>query len=228
MRQTFPLIAVTTIWAGFCLAITTTPGNAQQTSGQSTISVPPPPSLVPVPAAPSSSSTTSSPNETVFQAPPDVQRANPGRYLVYVNGDSPYLLQQVQTVVPQAYVQQFQGRSVIQVGTFNDETNARRQVELLQAQGVVGNIAPLNTTSFPPTVNHTSPYLVVIPGQRESLPSLAQQAMRLGVRQEAIQMKEAPLGPHLSIGPFTEYGEAKEVSKYLRDGGLDSRVYFSK
>jgi hypothetical protein len=152
-------------------------------------------------------------------------------------------MQQVQTVAPQASVQQYQGKSVIQVGTFNDEASARHQVEALQEQGIMATLA---TNSLSPSplytppgggvpsglgqsgASRTSPYLVVIPGNKGSLSNLAQQTTRLGVRQDAIQMRDEPLGPHLAIGPFANYNEAREVSNYLRKSGMDARVFYNQ
>ena len=298
---------------------------SQQGSDQPMISVPPP--VVPIPQTTSPGGAPAYPGETIFQAPSNAQRGTPGRYMVFVNGGSPYLLQQVQTVEPKAFVQQYQGRQVIQVGTFGDETNARRQVEALKGQGVVAELAttptsnypylpssvvgspnsyaqsgagalpnpypqsgggtlpnpypqsgpvdsnsypapgatgvpgsyppagansyspPVGATnsfnSFPPpppptgdpstyypsggaNITKSSPYLVIVPGSRDELPVLAQRAMGLGIRQDAIQQKDSPLGPHLEIGPFSVYKEAKDVSNYLSGSGLDSRVYFNR
>ncbi|UBF28789.1 hypothetical protein K9N68_13635 [Kovacikia minuta CCNUW1] len=326
-------------WAEFLgpvalLVMTTTVSHAQQDfsqpvqqgSDQPMISVPPP--VVPIPQTTSPAGSPAYPGETIFQAPNNYQRGNPGRYLVYVNGASPFLLQQVQTVEPKAFVQQYQGRQVIQVGTFGDEANARRQVDTLKGQGVMAEVAtmpvanyplpasvagspnypptgmagtpnyppagmasgamnsyppssmagmpnpypangaadpnayppggvanvpssypPLGSTtnSFnspppPPTgdpstysaapggsgISRSSPYLVIIPGGRDELPVLAQRAMGLGIRQDAIQQKDSPLGPHLEIGPFSAYKEANDVSNFLSSSGLDSRVYFSR
>lgn len=165
------------------------------------------------------------PQETVFQAPIDFQRTVPGKYLVYVNGDSSYLLQQVQTVEPRAFIQTYQGRRVIQVGTFNEETNAQRQITALAAQGIRAETMAANSAANPMPINR---YLIVVPGSRNELPQLADQAIRLGVRQDAIQPKEAPLGPHLEIGPFPGRGEAETVNRYLRRSGMDSRVYYSR
>jgi hypothetical protein len=285
----------------------------QQGSDQPMISVPPP--VVPIPQTTSPGSAPAYPGETVFQAPNNVQRGASGRYMVFVNGGSPYLLQQVQTVEPKAFIQQYQGRQVIQVGTFGDETNARRQIEALRGQGVVAELAAMPTSSYPylpsnvasspnayaqsgagvpnsyppsgavdsnssyptsgvmsapgsyppsgansyspsggatnsfnsfpppppPTgdastyyppggsnITKSSPYLVIVPGSRDELPVLTQRAMGLGIRQDAIQQKDSPLGPHLEIGPFSVYKEAKDVSNYLSGSGLDSRVYFSR
>ncbi len=69
--------------------------------------------------------------------------------MVYVNGDSPYLLQQVQTVEPRASVQPYQGRQVIQVGTYSDEASAKRQVEALRSQGVFAEVSGASASGYP-------------------------------------------------------------------------------
>ncbi len=207
-------------------ALATTVSYAQPGVSQPQVSVPATLPTVPLPPPPDAAPPL--PEETVFQAPQDLRQPTAGRYLVYVNGDSPYLLQQVQTVEPDAFVQQYQGRQVIQVGLFSNEENARRQVDALREGGVMAEVSYNNSTYLPPTNTKTSNYTVVVPGSREELTALTQRAIRLGVRQEAIQPKDAPLGPHLSIGPFVTYGEAKEVSRYLNGGGLDARVHYSR
>lgn len=204
------------------LLLTTTGGHTQDLWDQPSMIPPPPP--VPVPQAPSASP--SLPREAIFQAPVDSQRSA-ASYVVYVNGDSPYLLQQVQTIESGAFVQQYQGRSVIQVGTYSDEATARQRIEALRMQGITAELG-YNNVSYPPTASQSSPYLIVIPGAQAELPNLLQQAIRLGIRQEAMQMKDAPRGWHLEIGPFKDYNEAKEVDQYLRRGGMDSRVFYSR
>ncbi len=59
-----------------------------------------------------------------------------GNYLVYVNGDSPELLQQVRLIEPTAYIRQFQGRSVIQAGAFRKKYNAQQRVSQLRSYGI--------------------------------------------------------------------------------------------
>lgn len=164
-------------------------------------------------------------SETVFQAPIDLQKARSERYVVLVNGDSPYLLQQVQLVEANAFVRQHQGRRVIQVGTFSNEANAREQVTLLNRQGIRAEIAA--NQSLPGGAN-AARYLVVVPGDGSSLSALADEAIRLGIRRDAVQQKEAPLGPHLEIGPFAAQGEAEDLNRFLRKSGMDSRVYYRR
>ena len=202
------------------------PSRAQQV-----VPLPPPPS-VSVPGLSTTPAINSTPfpgGETVFLAP--VNRSGvAGQYIVYVNGDSPYLLQQVRSIEPNAFVQRYQGQNVIQAGTFDNEASARRQIAALNSQGIMAELATTNAAvSAPPaTVATTSRYIVVIPGGRNELASLADRAVRMGIRQEAIQEKGAPLGPHLEIGPFTEHSDAKKISQFLNGGGLDARVYYNR
>ncbi len=207
------------------LVIGALPSYPQGMLNQPSISVPPPP---PIPDSQPPVAPTPFQREAIFQAPAGAQGMNAARYVVYVNGDSPYLLQQVQTIEPRAFVEQYQGRPVIQVGTYSDEGTARQQVETLRMQGITAEMG-YNNMAYPPTASgQSSRYLVIVPGRQENLETLAQQAMRLGIRQESVQVKDAPLGWHLEIGPFRDYREAKEVDQYLRRGGMDSRVYYGR
>lgn len=213
-------------WAIVSL-MTAAAGQAQQV-----VPLPPPPT-VSVPAlttVPSFTNSTSLPGgETVFLAPMNPQ-GGIGQYMVYVNGSSPYLLQQVQVIEPTASMQRYQGQAIIQAGTFDNETGARQQIAALNARGIMAEIATSSQDVATATSNAvtTSRYLVVVPGSREELPALVDRAIRMGIRQEAIQEKNAPLGPHLEIGPFAQHSDAKKISQFLNGGGFDSRVYYSR
>jgi len=58
------------------------------------------------------------------------------RFLVYVNGDSPLLLNQVRRVEADAFFQNYDGRQVIQAGVFNQENGAEQRVAELATQGI--------------------------------------------------------------------------------------------
>jgi len=216
-----PPLAIASVWAIQAVLLGTTTSQAQQSSG----SLPPPPT-VSVPDLPKSqpflTPTAPSSQDSLFQAPTHLQRA---RYLVVVNGNSPYLLQQVKIVAPNASIQQYQGRQIIQAGTFESEGSAQQRIAALNARGIGAELA---NGIAPPRLTQTRRYLVVIPGGRNALAALANQAAQLGIRQNAIRSKDAPLGPHLEIGPFSTHGEAEEINHYLRQNGMDSRVYFNR
>lgn len=220
------------LWAGFAgswaiVSLTT----ATASKAQQIVPLPPPPTVsVPgLTTAPLINSTPLPGGETVFLAPVNRQGTTTGQYTVYVNGDSPYLLQQVRSIEPTASVQRYQGQAVIQAGTFDNEASARRQIAALNAQGIMAELATTNAAvnATPPTAP-TSRYVVIVPGSQNELASLADRAVRMGIRQEAIQEKSAPLGPHLEIGPFAQQSDAKKISQFLNGGGLDSLVYYSR
>ncbi len=76
------------------------------------------------------------PGSAVPQAPVGGQQ-----YVVFVNGSSEELLNQVRLVEPTAFRTTFQGQSVIQAGRFSYSTNAQQRVTDLAAQGVTAQMA---------------------------------------------------------------------------------------
>ncbi len=198
---------------------------------------PPPPTapIQPLPSLPVDS--TPLPNERVFRAPvtnpvpnsiPNLAPSNRPQYRVFVNGDSSLMLQQVKRVEPQAFIQQFAGRRVIQAGVFSTEANARQQTEALAAQGIASEITTSNMGSLLPG-NSARGYYVVVPGDRADLPDLRDRAIRLGIQRASIQLRERPLGPHLAVGPFAQRQQAETMGRYLKDRGqLDTRIYFDR
>lgn len=195
--------------------------------------LPPPPPIVNFgqPPAPGQSALPGAPiQERVFQAPASPPAVGDfRRYRVYINGDSSYLLQQVRQVEPQAFIQQYNGRRVIQAGIFNTEANARQQVALFNNQGIRAEITTSAMGTGPALENRGRGYLVVVPARREDLPQLRDQAVQMGIRRTSIRMRERPLGPHLAIGPFSQIGEAESAKRFLRDRGrMDARVYFDQ
>lgn len=172
------------------------------------------------------------PSERVFQAPvnqssPIIAPTNRPQYRVFVNGDSALLLQQVKRVEPRAFIQQFGGQRVIQVGVFSTEANARQQTDALAAQGIASEITTSNVGSLPGG-NSARGYYVVVPGARSDLSDLRDRAIRLGVQQSSIQLRERPLGPHLAVGPFAQRQQAETMERYLKDKGLDTRIFFDR
>lgn len=168
--------------------------------------------------------------EAGFPGGANLPSARSDRYLVYVNGNSPYLLQQVRMVAPNAAIQDHQGRSVIQVGRFADEAIARQQIAALNAWGIRAELMTDAGSGLAglPGQGVSSPYVVVIPADRAALPGVAEQAMQLGIQPEAIQQREAPLGPHVAVGPYADRPQAEAVSRYLREHGLDARVVYRR
>ena len=147
-------------------------------------------------------------------------------YRVYVNGDSSLLLQQVRAIEPTAFVQTHQGRRVIQVGLFGNEVNAQQKVALLASRGIQAELTNELVGSPLSSAPQAKGYYVVIPANEADLPQIRDQALRLGVPQQLLSLRDRPLGTHVAIGPFPQKKDAAEVEAYLHTGGLDGRIYF--
>lgn len=187
-------------------------------TGTSFPGVMPPPAIAPAPYSPS------------FQAP---------LYRVVVNGASPYLLQQIQQTVPTASIQSMQGSPVIYVGEYASQGEALQQVQGLAQQGISaqvlsndsGNAPTFGAGMNPPLTAsaYQGPHFqVVVPTRPEEFNTIANKMVGMGVKPESIQAKRAPLGPHIAVGPILNEGEAESVSRYLRSGGMDARVYYAR
>lgn len=85
------------------------------------------------------------PREFDFRAPvPALPSPNFESYLVYVNKVSSTRLQQVQQLEPTAFVRQYNGRSVIQVGMFNQRDNALQLIRELASRGIRARFVSLS------------------------------------------------------------------------------------
>lgn len=79
----------------------------------------------------------------------------------------------------------------------------------------------------PGGVNRPRGYFVVIPGNRQELPRLIQEAIDAGIPARQIFTREEPFGPHVAIGPFPDRTTAEQESGYLQKFGLvDARIHF--
>ncbi len=96
------------------------------------------------------------------------------RYLVYVNGDSSLLLNQVRRIESEAFLREYEGRRIIQAGLFEQITSAEQQVEALGAQGIRAEVAtvpiPLLSVAAPapePVSDVRQPVLAATTGDRQ-------------------------------------------------------------
>lgn len=207
-------------------------------------------------------------------------------YLVYVNGDSPLLLEQVRQVEPNALLQEYNGRRVILVGLFEQATDAEQKAIELSNQGIGAEVEPVSSVAFAPADAAPSPsssdfstmpslppadltpvatqarelefeqipslndpyssaasqgsgiqnaaeipdnaYYLVIPGDRDDLTQLREQVILLGAQQNAVLERERPRGPHVLVGPFVDRSAASRWNRFLRDFGMNSRVYYER
>ncbi|MBV9387394.1 MAG: hypothetical protein JOZ78_13310 [Chroococcidiopsidaceae cyanobacterium CP_BM_ER_R8_30] len=168
-----------------------------------------------------------------FRAPP-AHQSNPNqRYLVYVDRANSLRLQKVRQLEPNAFVRQYQGKSVIQVGVFNREADAKQRVRELKARGISSQIVSLSSKQATELGQKKSSkfYFVVIPSSRRELPLLDEKVKRL--RADArdntvvVSQREQPMGPHVRVGPFLEREQAERWNRYLRKMGVShGRVYY--
>jgi hypothetical protein len=99
--------------------------------------LPPPPSVTfgeEIPVAPTQPQQYSDPAPTRLEQPSSASAE--ASFLVYVNGDSPLLLNQVRQVESDAFFQTYDGRQVIQAGIFNQRGGAEQRVAELAARGI--------------------------------------------------------------------------------------------
>lgn len=170
------------------------------------------------------------------------------QYLVYINGESDLLLDQVRKVEPEAFKTDFEGRTTIQAGLFSDRLLAERRVKALEREGIgaeiasiggyspplpapdySGNIGSLPRPRFPTHLTRSKNYFVVIPAPLEDLQDIEDQVLRLGAPARGVRQREVPRGTHVLVGPFAVRDDAERWNRYLLDLGLtNARVYYGK
>lgn len=215
-------------------------------SRDNSIPLPPNPSIIP--------SEDFTPNSIPAFTPPPSTAFPQQVYRVEVMGNDPFLLSQVQSVAPDAFARQRDGK--IQVGSFTERYNAQRQAETLASLGIRANVVTANVDMYggnsqgfgtpfnnnnnqaskmPPNVigstqrgtMNSGRFFVVIPGgDTNQLDRMAQQALALGVQPNIIQEQSEPLGLHLAVGPFASRSEAEVWNTRLRSNGMDARLDF--
>ena len=180
-----------------------------------------------------------------------------GRYLVYVNGDSAQLLQQVRLIEPKAYIRQFQGRSVIQAGAFSRQYNAQQRVGQLRSYGInrtqlvsfangQGSLYSSYGAGGPYSSNgqgslyssyggdygrnqSKSSYYVAIPAKSEELPEIESRIRQSVGLNTSVIARNHPRGSHVAVGPFAQRLEAEQWNNYLRNQGFgNARVYYGR
>lgn len=74
----------------------------------------------------------------------------------------------------------------------------------------------------------SSDYYIVVPGEASTLDRIQDQVALLGAHPNAIAQRDEPLGPHLLIGPFVNRQSATRWNEFLRDFGMNARVYYRR
>jgi hypothetical protein len=265
----FPIIPV---FLGGCLALLpeSTPVQAQVTKSgfvlaQRTVvnSLPPPPNLQTIPYNPEPKPTPSNsynqnfqPYETVrvnqynqnYQPYQTVQANSYSwsaeRYIVLVDNSDYQQLQRVRQLERSAFIRNYNGRNVIQSGTFTRQANAQQRVRELQLSGIYGaRIVRASTgqqVSYTPSAQYTTTprptqpqrsnyYFVIIPARVQDLSAIASRIRQNSGRYDIVVERQQPLGPHVAVGAFTQRSDAERWNDYIRELGYgDARVYYGK
>lgn len=171
---------------------------------------------------------------------------NFGKYVVYVDNSNSGLLQQVRRVEPTALLRRYQGRSVIQAGTFSKPDNAQRRLGELASKGINGvrivslsngQEIPYPERNYPERNypdrnypnNRSNYYYVAIPARSQDLPIIEDKIRRNIGQSAAILQRNQPRGSHIAVGPFIQRAQAEQWNSYLRNLGFgNARVYYGK
>lgn len=190
------------------------------------------PRLEPSPELPSQPDFTA-PTTPIAPPPSALPRSNSvpaaETFLVYVNGSSPLMLDQVKRVEPTAFRKQYDGRTVIQAGQFYNQTNAQRRAQELQAQGIRAEIAQFSGSGRQ-QLQTAKAYYVVIPAGDRTVSLIQEQVSRLrGDLRVEVLKREKPYGQHLAVGPFASYDSARNWTRYLKEFDINNaRVYYGR
>lgn len=86
-----------------------------------------------------------------------------------------------------------------------------------------------STAMATPAEVPNAPFYVVIPTAESNLQAVSAQIIQLGTPADRVQMRTAPRGPHVAVGPFADRGLANQWNSFYRDAGLSSsRVFFER
>jgi hypothetical protein len=168
------------------------------------------------------------------------------RFAVYVdasNYNNYQVLSMVKQVEPSAFIRNFDGRSVIQAGTFNRQQNAIARIQRLLSTGLnLSNIRLFSLTTVGGSSNNrgniginqkrSSYYYVAIPARSEELPAIEDRIWRsLGrsLGNISVLRRNSPRGTHIAVGPFADRGLAEQWNAAIKKVGLgNARVYYGK
>jgi cell division protein FtsN len=126
-----------------------------------------------------------------------------------------------------AFVRQYQQRTVIQAGIFQQTANAQKLAIALESQGIDARIDNLATGE---DADFTSKfYFVIVPAKQDKLGAIEQriQQLRMGMPVRVSQRQEPRT--HVRVGPFLAKEQAENWQRYLRASGLrKARVYYGQ
>ncbi len=159
-------------------------------------------------------------------------------YSVYVDNNYNQL-QRVKQIEPTAYIRQYNGRSVIQSGSFSKQSNAERRARELASNGISGTqivragsgqtVGYFRSGGNSLQLENRRSYYVTIPAKSEQLNAIANQIRQNTNRYDIVATRQQPRGAHVAVGPFAQRSEAEEWNSYLRKQGFgNARVYYGR
>jgi hypothetical protein len=163
-----------------------------------------------------------------FRSQPDQRNNECYRVLV----DDRYGLGYVKSIVQGAFLR----GSDIQAGFFCEQRGVNERVQFLNSRGIYnvrvvrdsnGEVGFPPNRPFPVDCEGLGNYYVVVPALNRDLSDLLTNIRQTVGRRRCVAAREEPRGPHVRVGPFEEYSEAKRVNSALRDFGFrNARVYY--
>jgi hypothetical protein len=178
--------------------------------------------------------------------------ANTTGYRLFIPDANPSLLAQAKVLEPLAFLQTVDGKQVIQVGLYGNESLARQQIARFQSRALpivmqrVGIAPPLETPlqpGFPPiqplmpsnpnglpiVQTQAKGYYVVIPTAPSDVNVVQSQLNQLGIPPQYVFLRDRPFGIHYAIGVFTQRSQADKLAESIRTRTqLDTRVHFER
>lgn len=102
---------------------------------------------------------------------PDAAEVSGELFMVYVNGDSPLLLEQVRQVDPTATLQVHEGQQVILAGLFDRSGTAIDRIEQLGQRGIEANMASVSSVVLAPDASRENSEVLAQAGLNDLPPA---------------------------------------------------------
>ena len=206
--------------------------------------LPPPPPLAtpaaPIPIQPAPvNAVPAAPIAPVAAPTADPSSSN---YVVFINSTSQALLDIARTVDPSIAFMNFEGRTVITLGTFATANEAKQRLQQFQALGITGfakntvdgRLIPAlelpNPLAPPPQPIPTSlsrGYYLAIPSFAQDVSTLTSLLARFDLQGGQVTSRSLPLGNFVVVGPYSQSSQLTTVLQTLRQAGLtNARIYY--